>query len=163
VKAFAQESREVDRFRAANNRIVAANNRVNAIWTFFWPLVSFLTNLGMLVVWAVGAWQVYNQRLTVGGVMSFTAFVGPGYIQLEQMSRVATSTQRAAASAQRIFEILDRAPSVPEPARPVQPGRLAGAIELRNIAFRYGNRQVIDDVSLSIRPGEMIGLVGTTG
>jgi ATP-binding cassette subfamily B protein len=85
------------------------------------------------------------------------------YSRLESMSRMATITQRAAASAQRIFEVLDRIPSVPEPAQPVHPGKLRGAIEMRNVSFRFGNRQVIDGVSLSIRPGEMIGLVGTTG
>lgn len=163
VKAFAQEGREVDRFRQANDRIVAANDRVNAVWTFFWPLVALLTNGGMMVVWAVGAWQVYNQRITVGVLMSFIGYIGRVYTQLESMSRMATTTQRAAASAQRVFEILDRVPSVPEPAQPVHPGKLTGAIELRKISFRFGNRQVIDEVDLTIRPGEMIGLVGTTG
>lgn len=163
VKAFAQERREVDRFRGANTRIVAANDRVNAIWTFFWPLVALLTNVGLLVVWSAGAWRVYNQQVTIGSLISFVAYVGRVYIQLELMSRMSTSTQRAAAGAQRIFEILDRVPSVPEPAKPVHPGKLRGEIELRHVGFRYGSRQVIDDVSLAIRPGEMIGLVGTTG
>ena len=65
------------------------------------------------------------------------------YTRLESMSRMVQSTQRAAASAQRIFEILDRAPSVPEPARPVHPGRLRGEIELRDVAFRYGSRSIL--------------------
>jgi ATP-binding cassette subfamily B protein len=76
---------------------------------------------------------------------------------------MATITQRAAASAQRLFEILDRVPSVPEPAHPVSPGKVQGTIEINDVSFRYGNRQVIDHVGLAIRPGEMIGLVGTTG
>ncbi len=91
------------------------------------------------------------------------AYINRIYARLESMSRMATNTQRAAASAQRIFEVLDRVSSVPEPARPVAPGVVQGTIDIRNISFRYGNRQVIDNVSFSIRPGEMIGLVGTTG
>jgi ATP-binding cassette subfamily B protein len=79
------------------------------------------------------------------------------------MSRMATSTQKAAASSQRLFEILDRPPGVPEPAHPVHPDKIRGAIEVRSASFRFGSRQVIDDVSLDIKPGEMIGLVGTTG
>jgi ATP-binding cassette subfamily B protein len=163
VKAFAQEGRESERFKAANDRIVAANDRVNRVWTFFWPMVALLNQVGLLVVWVVGAWQIYNQRISVGMLMVALAYINRIYARLESMSRMATNTQRAAASAQRIFEVLDRVSSVPEPARPVSPGEFHGAIEVRNVSFRYGNRQVIDNVSLGIQPGEMIGLVGTTG
>lgn len=163
VKAFAQERREIERFRERNDRIVAANDRVNAVWTFFWPVVALLNQLGLLVVWAAGIWAAFEQRMTVGELMLALTYSGRIFTRLEAMSRIATNTQRAAASAQRIFEILDRVPSVAEPARPVEPGPIHGAIEIKNVSFRYGNRQVIDNVSLSIRPGEMIGLVGTTG
>lgn len=163
VKAFAQERREVERFRASNDQIVAANDRVNAYWTFFWPMVALLNQVGLLVVWGVGAWGVFNQRITVGALVASLTYIARFYTRLESMSRMATNTQRAGASAQRIFEILDRVPSVPEPANPVSPGKLEGHIELRHVSFRYGSRQVTDDVNLDIRPGEMIGLVGTTG
>ena len=163
VKAFAQERREIERFRASNDRIVAANDRVNAVWTFFWPMVALLNQTGLLVVWAAGIWGAYDQRISVGALMTSLIYVNRIYARLESMSRMATNTQRAAASTQRIFEILDRVPSVPEPARPVTPGKLHGAIEIKDVSFRYGNRQVIENVALSIRPGEMIGLVGTTG
>jgi ATP-binding cassette subfamily B protein len=163
VKAFAQERREVARFAEANDRIVRANDRVNRLWTFFWPMVAMTNQLGLLVAWAFGAWRVYDQRITVGVLTAFLAYIGRFYVRLESMTRMAGNSQRAAAAAQRIFEILDRAPAVPEPARPVSPGRLAGDVELRNIGFRFGNRRVLDDVSMRIRPGEMIGVVGPTG
>lgn len=163
VKAFAQEQREVDRFKAVNDRIVAANDRVNRVWTFFWPMVAMLNQMGLLVAWAFGAWRVYDQRITVGILTAFLAYIARFYGRLESMTRMAGSSQRAAASAQRIFEVLDRAPSVPEPAQPVHPGRVRGEVELRNISFRFGNRRIIDDVGLSIRPGEMVGVVGPTG
>src|SRR5262249_60308684 len=57
----------------------------------------------------------------------------------------------------------DRRPRAPEPAKPGSPANIQGTIDIRDVSFRYGNRRVIDHVSLSIRPGEMIGLVGTTG
>ncbi|MFN7805103.1 MAG: ABC transporter ATP-binding protein [Planctomycetaceae bacterium] len=165
VKAFAQEQREVDRFRDANQRIVEANDRVNVVWTFFWPMVSFLNRIGLIVVLAVGSWLILGDSatVTIGTLFAFNSYIGAFYTRLESMSRMATSTQRAAASAQRIFEILDRVPSVPEPQQPQPVGDLRGRIEARNISFRYGNRQVMDGVTLTIEPGEMIGLVGTTG
>jgi ATP-binding cassette subfamily B protein len=163
VKAFAQETREIERFRAANLRIIAANDRVNRVWTFFWPAVALLTQIGLLVVWMVGAWEVFSGRVTVGVLVAFLAYIGRFYSRLESMSRMVTSTQKAAASSQRLFEILDRPPGVPEPAHPVHPEKIRGAIEIRNASFRFGSRQVIDGVNLDVKPGEMIGLVGTTG
>ena len=66
VKAFAQERREVERFRTANDRVFQANCRVNALWSFFEPVVSLLTALGLAVVWGYGAWRVFQHDLTVG-------------------------------------------------------------------------------------------------
>ncbi len=163
VKAFAQEKREVERFKAVNRRIVAANDRVNRVWTFFWPMIAMLNQIGLVVAWGFGAWRVYEQQITVGILTAFLAYIARFYTRLESMTRMAGSTQRAAASAQRIFEVLDRSPSVPEPAQPVHPGRITGDVELRNISFRFGNRLIIDDVNLAIRPGEMVGVVGPTG
>jgi ATP-binding cassette subfamily B protein len=163
VKAFAQENRETDRFVRANDRVVHANNRVNMVWAFFWPLVLFLNTGGLLVVWAFGAWRVFDFRIEPQYVAGFYLFIMRFYTRLESMSRMFSMTQRAAASSQRIFEILDRVPSVPEPAVPVHPGRIHGEIELRGIGFRYGNRQVIENVDLTIEPGEMVGLVGPSG
>ncbi len=163
VKAFAQEEREIERFEASNARVLSANDRVNLLWSFFGPTVTFLTTFGLLVIWAFAAWQVYYQVITVGVLTAFLAYIARFYARVESMIRMVSATQRAAASAQRIFEILDRAPSVPEPVRPVHPGRLAGAIELRGVRFKYGSREVLHGLDLKIEPGEMIGLVGPSG
>jgi len=163
VKAFAQEQREIDRFRRSNDRIVAANDRVNVVWTFFWPMIVLLNQFGMLIVWGVGAWLVFNGSITFGVLNMAMAYIMRLYSRLESMSRMLSNTQRAAAGAQRIFEILDRVPSVPEPVKPVHPGRLKGEIEFRHVGFRHGSRPVIEDLNLTIRPQEMIGLVGPSG
>jgi ATP-binding cassette, subfamily B, bacterial len=163
VKAFAQEQREIERFRRSNEAVVEANDRVNKVWTFFWPMVAFLNQLGLLVVWACGALRVYEFRITIGELLIFLGYISRFYMRLESMSRMFSATNRAAASAQRLFEILDRVPSVPEPTAPVHPQHLSGELELRGVDFRYGNRTVIEGLSLKIAPGEMIGLVGPSG
>ena len=163
VKAFAQEKREVERFRAANDRVLEANDRVNTTWSFFGPIINLLTQCGLLVIWAYGAWQVYHGRINVGVLVGFQLLIGRFYARLEAMSRMVQATQRAATSAQRIFEIIDRNPSVAEPARPVPVGRLRGEIEFRDVSFRHGNRAILESIDLHIRPGEMIGLVGPSG
>jgi ATP-binding cassette subfamily B protein len=79
------------------------------------------------------------------------------------MSRIVSVTQKAAAGAKRIFDILDHVSNVPEPAEPVSARALQGGVTMEGIGFRYGNRSVIRNLSLDIRPGEMVGLVGHSG
>jgi ATP-binding cassette subfamily B protein len=168
VKAFAQEGREVERFRASNDRVLRANDRVNFVYCFFGPTVTLLTTLGLLVVWAFACWLIVHSDaehplVDVGVLTAFIAYIARLYARVESMIRMAASTQRAAAAAGRIFEVLDRVPSVPEPARPVHPGRLHGRVELRGVRFKYGPREVLHGLDLEVRPGEMIGLVGPSG
>ena len=136
VKAFAQEGREIQRFRASNERVLSANDRVNVTWSFFGPIITFLTTMGLLVVWAFAAWHVYHSNITVGVLTLFIAYITRFYARSESMIRIYSHTQRAAAGAERIFEILDRSPSVPDPEKPIHPGRLRGGIELRRRAIQ---------------------------
>ena len=163
VKAFAQESREIDRFRTANDHVLAANDRVNTVWAFFGPLVSLFSEMGLLVVWAAGAWMVFSGSVTVGGLTAFLAYIARFYARVESMVRMVPAAQRASASAQRLFEILDCRPSVAEDPRPLDPGRVRGRIELSGVHFRYGTREILHGIDLVIEPGEMIGLVGSSG
>ncbi len=163
VKAFAQERREVARFREANDRNLMVNDRVNALWSLFSPTVTLLTELGLLVVWIFGIWLVSRHAITVGVLTAFLAYISRFYIRLDSMSRIVSSTQRAAASAKRIFDILDQVPSVADPADPLPMTGIRGRIELDHVGFRYGNRTVIHDLHLHIAAGEMIGLVGRSG
>ena len=117
----------------------------------------------VLVVWGFGIWQVSQREITVGVLVAFLAYIGRFYARLGSMSRIVPVTQKAAAAAKRIFDILDHVSSVPEPTHPVHIGKASGAIELRDVSFRYGTRTILQDISLTIAPGEMIGLVGHSG
>jgi ATP-binding cassette subfamily B protein len=163
VKAFAQEKREAQRFREANRHNLAVNDRLNRTWSLFSPTVSLLTEIGLLVVWAFGIWLVAGNQITVGVLTAFLAYISRFYTRLDSMSRIVSVTQKAAAGAKRIFDILDQVSSVPEPVNPVHLPQVKGAIELRNVRFRYGNRSVIRGLDLMIEPGEMVGLVGHSG
>ncbi|HWZ90253.1 MAG TPA: DUF1854 domain-containing protein, partial [Polyangiaceae bacterium] len=163
VKAFSQERREIARFEHANAKIVEINNRVNTLWTSFWPLVALLNQLGLLVVWAVGAWEILHHRITVGVLTAFIAYISRFYTRVESMSRVLTVTQRAAAAAQRLFDILDRVPSVIDAKDPLPLEHVEGEIRFEHVSFRYGSRLVLDDVSFTVKPGQMVGIVGHTG
>ena len=163
VKAFAQEKREATRFREANKHNLAVNDKLNKVWSLFSPTVSFLTELGLLVVWVFGIYLVSNHNITVGVLTLFITYSSRFYGRLDSMSRIVSVTQKSASAAKRIFDILDHVSSVPEPANPVRIDKVEGRIDLREVGFRYGNRAVNRGISLNIKAGEFVGLVGHSG
>ncbi|MGK5019179.1 MULTISPECIES: ABC transporter ATP-binding protein [unclassified Janthinobacterium] len=163
VKAFAQEKREAARFRDANAHNLAVNDKLNKVWSLFSPTVSFLTEMGLLVIWCFGIWQLSRGEITVGVLTAFIAYSTRFYSRLDSMSRIVSVTQKSASAAKRIFDILDHVSSVPEPAQPVKLEKIEGRIDLREVGFRYGNRAVNRGITLNIKAGEMIGLVGHSG
>ncbi|MGZ9046051.1 MAG: cyanophycin metabolism-associated ABC transporter [Telluria sp.] len=163
VKAFAQEQREAARFREANRHNLVVNDKLNRVWSLFSPTVSFLTELGLLVIWVFGIWQVSEGEITVGVLSAFIAYSTRFYSRLDSMSRIVSVTQKSASAAKRIFDILDHVSSVAEPVNPVRLDKVEGRIDLREVGFRYGNRAVNRSVSLNIKAGEFIGLVGHSG
>ncbi len=163
VKAFAQEKREATRFREANRHNLAANDKLNKVWSIFSPTVSFLTELGLLVVWVFGIWQVSKGDITVGTLTLFITYSARFYGRLDSMSRIVSVTQKTASATKRIFDILDHVSSVPEPANPVKLDKIEGRIDLREVGFRYGNRAVNRGITLNIKAGEFVGLVGHSG
>ena len=163
VKAFAQEKREAARFRDANAHNLAVNDKLNKVWSLFSPTVSFLTEMGLLVIWCFGIWQLSRGEITVGVLTAFIAYSTRFYGRLDSMSRIVSVTQKSASAAKRIFDILDHVSSVPEPSQPVRLDKIEGRIDLREVGFRYGNRAVNRGITLNIKAGEMIGLVGHSG
>jgi ATP-binding cassette subfamily B protein len=163
VKAFAQEKRESARFHEANRLNLQVNDRINKIWSLFAPSISFLTEVGLLVVWGVGVWLVAQGETSVGVLTAFIAYISRFYGRLDSMSRIVSWTEHSASATKRIFDILDHVSSVPEPVQPVHLGHVQGRIEVRDVGFRYGNREVNRAINITIEPGQMVGLVGHSG
>jgi ATP-binding cassette subfamily B protein len=163
VKAFAQEKRESARFHEANRQNLLVNDRINKIWSLFAPSISFLTEVGLLVVWGVGVWLIARGETSVGVLTAFIAYISRFYGRLDSMSRIVSWTEHSASATKRIFDILDHVSSVPEPVQPVHLKQVQGRIEVRDVGFRYGNREVNRGINITIEPGQMVGLVGHSG
>jgi ATP-binding cassette subfamily B protein len=163
VKAFAQEEREAKRFKAANDAVVRANDKVNKLWTFFWPTVVGLNQVGLIVAWGCGALLVFEQKITLGVLTAFIAYITRFFGRVESMTRMTGALERAACSAKRVFEIFDQSGDVLQARNPAKVERLHGHIEFRDVTFRYGTKLVLEKISFEIRPGEVIGIVGPTG
>jgi ATP-binding cassette subfamily B protein len=170
VKAFDQGQRERTRFERCNEDVVGEFNRIHAEWTSFWPKLSFGIQLIILAVWTAALPRLLGQSASFGPPLSTGTFVSfllytTMFVQpIETVGQVARMLHRATSSAHRVFEVLDTEPEVRDRQEPLALAPLKGSVELRNVSFGYdGVRQVIRDLSFSVQPGELVGLVGPSG
>ena len=166
VRAFAQEPQEVARFNTHSHDMFLAGLTAERSWTTFFPILSFLVSSGALIAWYVGGWDVVHGggKTTLGTLSAFIAFLGMFYGPLQFLSRITDYLARSLTAAERVFEILDSEPDVPEAKDAIPVPELRGEVEFRNVTFGYdAHKPVLQGVSLHVKPGEMIGLVGHSG
>lgn len=164
VKSFANEKYEIDRFSRQNRRSMEANINAVRLWSIFFPIIDVMNHLGTVVVIAFGARQVMLGRLSLGSLVAFLSYLQQLHRPIRRFGRIINVVQQGAASAERIFEILDTMPDVTDKpgAIPLPPVR--GHIEFQRVTFSYdGKRNALEEFSLSIRPGMTVALVGPSG
>ena len=164
VKAFAREEHMLGRFRNRVSRVFDQNVYSTRLRAFYNPLIAFLPNLGLAVVLLVGGRQVINGSLSLG---AFTAFYTYLVMLIGPMRMLGTAlgmSQRAIASGNRLFEVLDREPQITdEPDAPdLPPGN--GHVVLADVALKYGTTEsALDGVDLEVEGGKVVALVGPSG
>ena len=169
VKSFAAESDQIallsmvaDRLRWSATALIEARARFN-------PLIEALPRLGMALVLLYGGHLVIEGEIGVGSLLAFSAYVTMISVPFRMFGFVLLQAQRAAASALRIYEILDEKPAIVDRpgARPLSAPR--GRVEFRNVTFRYPgvdnseSPAVLDGFDLVVEPGETVAIVGRTG
>jgi len=164
VKAFARERHMLDRFRVAVSRVFDQNVYSTRLRAFYNPLIAFLPNLGLAVVLLVGGRQVINGSLLLGDFTAFYLYlvmlIGP----MRMLGTALGMSQRAIASGNRLFEILDREPRIEsDPAAPPLPAG-GGHVRLAGVGLAYDEaEEALSDVDLEVEAGRVVALVGPTG
>jgi len=182
IKAFGQERREIERFGLKNRMVYDQEMKFISTMTVYSPLMELCGQISVLLMWIIGGlWIVRDYAkvaalvqadpeastaafVTVGTLFGFMRYLHMFLRPIHMVAHMDEMFNRAATSAQRIFEILDTEPAIFSKAGAVRAEELRGKIELRNVSFSYdGVRKVLKNVSLTIEPGQMIGLAGPSG
>jgi ABC-type multidrug transport system fused ATPase/permease subunit len=164
VKAFAQEPAEEENFAGRNEALFQQTLRANRQRAMYVPLLSFLPLVAQAAVLLVGARMVAHGSLSVGSFVSFNLYLALLVTPLRSLGMWVGQAQRATASGERIFQVLDEPEEVmdrPDPTRPV-PG--TGHVRFDHVSFEYlPDRPVLSDLALDVEPGTTLAVIGHTG
>jgi len=164
IKAFAREEHMLRRFRRSVNRVFDQNVYSTRLRAFYNPLIGFLPNFGLAVVLLVGGNQVINGTLTLGEFTAFYTYVVMLTGPMRTLGIALGMSQRAIASGNRLFEILDREPTISSPpgAGPLPAG--GGRVEIDDVSLQYaGAEDALSGVDLDVAAGRVVALVGPSG
>jgi ATP-binding cassette subfamily B protein len=164
VQSFSRVDAEVSGMRDVVAKLLGAQMPVLSWWAMTAVLTRASTTLTMLSIFIVGIW-LYMQGLTsVGEIVTFTSFAGLQVTRLEQAVGFAHRLYLDVPRLKEFFEVMDTVPSVRDASDAIDPGRVRGLIEFKDVSFSYdGKRSAVTDLNFTVLPGEVIALVGSTG
>jgi ABC-type multidrug transport system fused ATPase/permease subunit len=164
VKAFAREEHQLHRFQRVVARVFDQSIYTTRVQAFFSPLIGLLPQIGIALVLLVGGREVIDGSLSLGAFVAFYTYVAMLAGPMRSLGMALGMAQRAVASGNRMFEILDREPAIQSPpGAPALPAG-GGAVELHRVTLRYnGGSPSLTDVDLTVEPGKTVALVGPSG
>lgn len=163
VKSFGQEERESARFQKKNLAFAEIVKKNETFWAIFFPFLTFLLGAGTYVAIYMGGMDVLSGKMSTGELVQFLTYSGYLYGPLGWMTHLPRSVMQMATSLNRIYDVLDEVPSMADHAES-KSFEIKGKVELCDVTFGYQTYEpVLEHISLSVKPGEMIGLVGASG
>lgn len=165
VKAFATEVQEQKRFAAAADDLMYQQIHVARIFSFLFPVIFLIANLGQAAVLYFGGSQIIAGTLTIGEWQKFSLYLVFVFFPLGQLGFIISQMSQAAASANRIFEILDAPNEVTDQPGAIPLPPIRGEVVFDHVSFRYfgSSELVLDDVSFRAEPGQTVAILGATG
>ncbi|GAA1711170.1 ABC transporter ATP-binding protein [Streptomyces yatensis] len=164
VKVFGREKESAELFREQNDKLYAAGFKAQSISGLIQPSMMFIGNLNYVLVAVVGGLRVASGALSIGDVQAFVQYSRQFSQPLTQVASMANMVQSGVASAERVFELLDAPEQSAEPVDARRPEAVRGQVAFEEVSFRYQpDTPLIDGLSLSVRPGQTVAIVGPTG
>ena len=165
VKAFTRETYEEQRFDTAASDLMAQQLRVSRVFAFLFPLIFLLAQIGQAAILYYGGAQILGGTLDLGEYQKFSLYLVYVFFPLGQLGFIISLMAQAAASAGRIFEILDAEIEIADKPDALVLPQIEGRVEFSHVTFRYfgSSEPVLHDVSFVAEPGQTIALLGATG
>ncbi len=165
IKAFTREKEQQKKFRAAADDTMAQSIAVSRLFTFMFPFVFMIANLGQAAILYVGGRQIITGLLSLGAWQEFSLYLMYLFFPIMMFGMIITQMGQASASAERIFEILDAKSDIVDKPDAVKLPQVKGHVKFENVTFRYfsGGEPVLNKVTFEAKPGETIALLGATG
>jgi len=165
IRAFDRTEHEERRFAEANDDLTATTLRVTRLFALMMPTIMLILNLSTVAVMWFGSILVSNGDIEIGNLTAFLTYLMQILFSVLMATIMFVMVPRAAASADRIQEVLDVVPTIEDPPAPAAPPPRLGALEFRDVEFRYpgADEPVLSDISFSAGPGEVTAVVGSTG
>jgi len=164
VKALGREGQNIAEFGELTENMFRAGFRAAWLSALFLPMVQIISAVAIgAIIWYSGA-QIQFQGITIGGIQAFLSYMVFMMWPIQDLARVFAELQRAIASAERIFSLIDTTPEIENKPEAIDPGTIHGDIHFEHVSFWYEDElPVIKDLNLSIDRGTTIALVGSTG
>ncbi len=165
VKAFVQEPQEAVRFEGAVESHLQQSLKVARVFSFLFPVIFLVANLGQAAVLYFGGQQIVYGTLTIGEWQKFSLYLMFVFFPLGQLGMIISMMSQAAASAQRVFDILDAENDVTNRPGAVEMPSISGEVTFEDVTFRYfkSGDPVLAEVSFTATPGQTVALLGATG
>ncbi|WP_370950199.1 ABC transporter ATP-binding protein [Amycolatopsis sp. cg5] len=164
VKVFGRREEAQKTFEEHNETLYNASFRAQFISGLIQPAMMFIGNVNYVLIAVVGALRVSSGSLSLGDVQAFIQYSRQFSQPITQVASMANLLQSGVASAERVFALLDADEQEPDPADPVRQPKVTGKVEFDHVSFRYSpDTPLIEDLSLSVEPGQTVAIVGPTG
>jgi len=164
VKAFGHERKSIEEFNSINERLYEAGWKAQFISGMIMPLMTFINNIGYVLVCVVGGILVTRRAIEIGDVQAFIQYSRQFTHPIIQTANIANILQSTIASAERVFEILDEDEELPDSAQALSISRPKGVVAFRQVSFSYKKDvQLIDNINIDVKQGQTIAIVGPTG
>lgn len=163
VKAFGMEAYENKRFRDRSHQLYRSRLKSNVVKGLSEPIMDLIEGIGVSIVIYIGGSSVISGRMDFAAFTTLTAAIVMMYSPVKKLSKVHYMIQEGMAAADRIFNLMDQAPEIQDSDGAGELGPVREGVVFDDVYFRYGEKMVIQGISLTIRPGEVIALVGASG